>query len=96
LRTLTEDPVLVEELKANFRHARVSERERRMLAYAVKVTEASHTCTEADVEALRADGWTDEDIMDITEVAAMFNFTNRVANALGWVPNPEYHTLARP
>jgi alkylhydroperoxidase family enzyme len=40
-------------------------------------------------------GWTDEDILDIAQVAAMFNFTNRLANALGWKPNPDYHGLGR-
>ena len=44
---------------------------------------------------LREAGWSDEDIMDIAEVAAMFNLTNRMANALGWVPNEEYHRAGR-
>src|SRR6185437_15960467 len=44
-------------------------------------------------EALRAAGWTDEDVMDIAEVAAMFNFTNRLASGLGWVPNDEFATI---
>ena len=66
-----------------------------MLDFVIKVTTASETCRETDVKALRKDGWSDEDIMDIVEVTAMFNFTNRVANALGWKPNPEYHGFAR-
>ena len=33
--------------------------------------------------------------MDIVEVTAMFNLTNRMANALGWMPNAEYHELGR-
>jgi hypothetical protein len=33
--------------------------------------------------------------MDIAETAAMFNLTNRLANALGWEPNAEYHALGR-
>ncbi len=53
------------------------------------------TLTEADVESLREAGWSDEDIMDMTETAAMFNFTNRLANSLGWTPNPEYESLGR-
>ena len=47
------------------------------------------------VDALRDVGWSDEDIFDIAQVAAMFNFTNRLASGLGWVPNPEYVTLGR-
>ena len=93
LRKLTEDPILVEQLRTNYRYAEIEPRERAMLDFAVKLTEQSSSCTEADVEALREAGWSDEDIFDITEVAAMFNFTNRLASGLGWVPNDEFVTL---
>ena len=95
LRDLTKDPHLVDALMSNYRHAKLPARERRMLDFVVKVTGASETCSESDINALRKDGWSDEDVMDIVEVTAMFNFTNRVANALGWRPNPEYHDFAR-
>ena len=93
LRRLTGDPVLVEQLRTNYKYADVEPRERAMLDFAVKLTEQSAACTEADVEALREADWADEDVMDITEVAAMFNFTNRLASGLGWVPNDEFATL---
>jgi uncharacterized peroxidase-related enzyme len=93
LRKLTGDPVLVEQLRTNYKYADVEPRERAMLEFAVKLTEQSAACTEADVEALREAGWTDEDVMDIAEVAAMFNFTNRLASGLGWTPNDEFATL---
>jgi uncharacterized peroxidase-related enzyme len=66
-----------------------------MLAFVVKVTEDSHRCNEEDLEELRRAGWSDEEIMDIAEVTAMFNLTNRMANSLGWLPNEEYHRFAR-
>jgi len=93
LRKLTGDPVLVEQLRTNYKYADLEPRERAMLDFAVKLTEHSAACTEADVEALREAGWTDEAVMDIAEVAAMFNFTNRLASGLGWVPNDEFVTL---
>ena len=93
LRKLTGDPVLVEQLRTNYKYADVEPRERAMLDFAVKLTEQSAACTEADVEALREVGWSDEDVMDIAEVTAMFNFTNRLASGLGWVPNDEFVTL---
>ena len=93
LRKLTGDPVLVEQLRTNYKYADLEPRERAMLDFAVKLTEQSAACTEADVEALREAGWSDEDVMDIAEVAAMFNFTNRLASGLGWVPNDEFVTL---
>ena len=95
LRELTGDPVLSDQLLANYRHADLDPRERAMLDFAVKVTEASDRCGEDDLERLRSAGWSDEDVMDIAEVTAMFNLTNRMANALGWIPNEEYHRLGR-
>jgi uncharacterized peroxidase-related enzyme len=96
LRKLTDDPVLVEQLRTNYTYADIEPRERAMLDFAVKLTEQSHRCSEEDVEALREAGWSDEDIMDIVEVAAMFNFTNRLASGLGWVPNDEFVGLGLP
>jgi uncharacterized peroxidase-related enzyme len=95
LRKLTGDPILVEQLRTNHAYAKVEPKERAMLDFAVKLTEQSSRCTEQDVEALREAGWTDEDVMDIAEVAAMFNFTNRLASGLGWLPNDEYVGLGR-
>ena len=95
LRKLTGDPVLVEQLRTNYKYAELEARELAMLDFAVKVTEQSASCTEEDVEALREAGWSDEDIMDITQVAAMFNFTNRLASGLGWIPNDEFVALGQ-
>lgn len=95
LRKLTGDPALVERLATNYRYAAVEPQERAMLDYAVKLTTASSSCGREDVDALREAGWSDEDILDIAQVAAMFNYTNRLASGLGWAPNPEYFTLGR-
>jgi uncharacterized peroxidase-related enzyme len=96
LRKLTDDAVLVEQLRTNYTYAELEPRERAMLDFAVKLTEQSSRCSEDDVEALREAGWSDEDIMDITQVASMFNFTNRLASGLGWVPNEEFVGLGLP
>ena len=66
-----------------------------MLDFAVKLTEQSHTVTEADRQALRDAGFSDADIWDISEVAGFFNMTNRVASATDMMPNPDYHAQAR-
>jgi alkylhydroperoxidase family enzyme len=51
--------------------------------------------SEADREALRAVGFSDAEIFDITDVAAFFNYTNRMAHGLDMVPNREYHAMNR-
>ena len=47
------------------------------------MTRAPATLTEADVEALRAHGWTDGEISAAGCVCSSFNFINRVADGLG-------------
>jgi len=59
------------------------------------ITQRPAVCGLEDVERLRQHGFRDEDIWDIAEIAAMYNYTNRLASATGWLPNPEYHGLAR-
>jgi uncharacterized peroxidase-related enzyme len=95
LRKLTGDPDLVDRLATGWKYAELDAKERAMLGFAVKLTEASADCTDDDTQALRDAGWTDEDVFDIAQVAAMFNFTNRLASGLGWVPNREYFSLGR-
>jgi uncharacterized peroxidase-related enzyme len=66
-----------------------------MLDYAVKITVNPVECNEADIERLRSVGFSDEAIFDIIEIAAMYNFTNRIASATGMLPNREYHMHGR-
>ena len=63
-----------------------------MLAYAVKLTRTPGAMTDADVEDLRAVGFSDRDILDITEVVGYYAYANRIADGLGietehWVPD---------
>ncbi len=95
LRQASDDKVEADRITLDYRRADLTGRERAMLDYAVKVTKTPGECDEADVEALRAEGFTDEAIWDIVEVASMYNFTNRLAMATGMMPNREYHALAR-
>ena len=95
LRLRTKDPVLVDYLLSNYRYAELDDRDRAMLDFAVKVTNDPARCREADLLVLRNFGFNDEDILHIAELTAIFNFNGRLANALGLMPNAEYHTLGR-
>ncbi len=91
VRALSGDPALGEALVMNWRVAPLSDRQRAMLGFAEKVTEASARIAEHDRQALRDAGFTDRDIWDIASVAGFFNMSNRVASATGMMPNAEYH-----
>ncbi len=54
-----------------------------MLEYAEALTIAPASMTEDNINALRAVGWDDRDILDIVQVCAYFNFRVRVVDGLG-------------
>lgn len=95
VRELSGDPVLGEMLVMNFRAADLPPKQRAMLEFAEKITEAPSKLDEADRQRLRDAGFTDRDVYDIANTAAFFNMTNRLASAIDMRPNPEYHTAAR-
>jgi uncharacterized peroxidase-related enzyme len=95
LRIRAKDEILADTISVNYRAAQITERQRAMLDYALKITEDSASCSDDDIEALRGHGFSDEDIMDIVQTAAFFNYSNRVASALELRPNPEFHGMAR-
>jgi uncharacterized peroxidase-related enzyme len=95
LRRLTGDPVLAERITIDYRRAGLDARTRAMLDYAVKITRRSVECDEGDVEALRALGFSAEDVYDIIGTAALYNFNNRLANAAGHIPDRAFHGAFR-
>jgi uncharacterized peroxidase-related enzyme len=95
VRQLSGDPPLGELMVMNYRAARLSERERAMLDFAVKLTAEPWLVEEEDRARLRHAGFSDRDIWDIAAVAGFFNMTNRVASATDMRPNSVYHGQAR-
>jgi uncharacterized peroxidase-related enzyme len=95
VRQFSGDPVLGELMAMNYRAARLSQRHRAMLDFAVKLTADPWAVEDDDRARLRENGFTDHDIWDIAAVAAFFNMTNRVASATDMRPNKVYHAQAR-
>lgn len=95
VRALSDDPRLGEMLVMNWRVAGLDARQTAMLIFAEKVTTASAHVVEEDRAALRAVGFSDRDIWDITAVVGFYNMTNRMASATDMRPNDEYHALNR-
>jgi uncharacterized peroxidase-related enzyme len=95
LRLRTKDAALVDRLAVNYRHVELDPRDPALLDFAVKLTKTPAECGEEDLGTLRDLGYTDEDILHIVEVTAIFNYNVRLATATGLFPNPEYHELGR-
>jgi uncharacterized peroxidase-related enzyme len=83
LRRVTLDDELVEAIRRDYRTAPIDERDRIMLDYAAQITRDATRITSEDQERLRAAGFDDRGILQITLIAAWFNYINRVADALG-------------
>jgi uncharacterized peroxidase-related enzyme len=79
--SLNED--MVAALRKDFRTAPISEQNKTMLEYVVKLTKDATQCSPADHTKLRAVGFDDKGILQITLIAAWFNYINRAADALG-------------
>lgn len=95
LRLRTKDPDLVDRLSVNYRHVELDPADRAMLDFAVKLTKTPEECGRDDLVHLRGVGFTDEDVLHIVEVTAIFNYNVRLATATGLFPNAEYHNLGR-
>ena len=95
LRIYEKNPQIADQVATNYRKADVSPRQKAMLAFALKVSAAAATIEEADFEALRPHGFSDEDIWDIGAIAAFFALSNRMANMIAMRPNDEFYLLGR-
>lgn len=74
---------MVEALQQDYAAAPITEQERVMLDYVVKLTKDATKVWKDDHDRLRAAGFDDKSILQITLIASWFNYINRVADALG-------------
>jgi uncharacterized peroxidase-related enzyme len=95
LRVYEKKPLVADQVAVNHRKADIPPRQRAMLDFALKVCHASHEVEEADFAALRAHGFSDEDIWDIGAITAFFGLSNRMANLVAMRPNDEFYLLGR-
>ena len=96
LRDAWGDPVMADRITLDWRRAEaLTDRQRAICAMAERLTLKPLECTETELDELRGHGLSDEDVWDVIEVAAMYNFTNRLALATGQMLQPQYHALAR-
>ena len=88
---MTLDEHLVAALREDYTKAPITEQEHVMIDYVVKLTQDATKCSPEDHERLREVGFDDRAILQITLIAAWFNYINRVADALGvgrdWDPS---------
>jgi uncharacterized peroxidase-related enzyme len=95
LRIRSKQSLLADQLATNHRKADITDRQRSMLDFALKVAVRSEEVDETDFAILHEHGFSDEDIWDIAAIASFFAMSNRMANFLSMRPNDEFFSMAR-
>lgn len=95
LRIREKNPHLADQLATNYRTADISERQRALLDYAVKVSLRPYEIGMKDLELLEKQGFSDADIWDIGAIASFFALSNRLANMANIRPNDEFYLMGR-
>ena len=95
LRIRAKNPLIADQVAINYRKADITERQRAMLDFAMKVSREAATVGEEDFSHLRSHDFTDEDIWDIGAIAAFFAQSNRLANLSAMRPNDEFYSFGR-
>jgi uncharacterized peroxidase-related enzyme len=94
-RVRARSPLVADQVAIDWRKADVTERQRAMLGFAVKLAVEPAGVTEADLEELRGHGFSDDDIWDVGAITAMFAMSNRLAHLSAMRPNDEFYVMGR-
>jgi len=95
LRIYEKQPLLADQVAVNYRKADITPRQRAMLDFALKVSQAAAEVGDEDFAMLRTHGFSDEDAWDIAAITAFFGLSNRMANTISMRPNDEFYLMGR-
>lgn len=95
LRIRAKNPLIADQVAANYRKADITPRQKAMLDFAMKVSAHAQEIDEQDFEILQQHGFDSEDAWDIAGVAAFFGLSNRMANVTSMRPNDDFYHMGR-
>jgi len=95
LRIRAKNPLIADQVATNYRKADISERQKVMLDFALKVSREAELVNDADYELLNAHEFDDEDIWDIGAISAFFGLSNRMVNLTSMRTNDEFYLMGR-
>lgn len=96
LREFSKDDALAEAIKQGFRNSSLDAKHKALCEWAEKLTLTPAQCTRADVDALRGQGWSDEEVVSAAQIIGYFNHLNRLADGLGIDLEPEMQGESQP
>ena len=95
LRIRAKSPYIADQLATNYRKADISERQKTMLDYALKISREAETVSDGDHQRLRDFDFSDDDIWDIGAISAFFGLSNRIVNMSSMRTNDEFYLMGR-
>lgn len=95
LRIRAKNPLITDQVAINYRKADITDKQKAMLDFALKVSNESGAVTDEDFATLREHGFSGDDIWDIAGITAFFGMSNRMANFLSIRPNDEFYLMGR-
>ena len=95
LRIRARDPLIADQVAANYRKADITLRQRTMLDFAMKVSSQAYAVDEHDFETLKQHGFDMDDVWDIAAISSFFGLSNRMANVTSLRPNDEFYSMGR-
>lgn len=95
LRIRAKNPLIADQVAVNYRKADITDRQKAMIEFGIKVSGEAHKVGEDDMALLKTFGFDEEDIWDIAAIAAFFGLSNRLANVTNMRPNAEFYALGR-
>jgi uncharacterized peroxidase-related enzyme len=95
LRIRAKDPLIADQVAVNYRKADITDRQKAMLDFAVRVSTEAQKVSETDFATLKSHGFSEEDIWDIAAISAFFGLSNRLANVTSMRPNSEFYSMGR-
>ena len=93
-RIYAKNPYVADQVAADYHQADITPRQKAMLAFALNRAKGVEIIDE-DFAALRAHGFSDEDVWHIGAIAAFFALSNRMAGSIGMRLNEELYLLGR-
>lgn len=95
LRIRAKNSYIADQVAINYRKADISERQKAMLDFAMKVSKEAYEVCDDDFITLQTHGFSDEDIWDIAGITAFFGLSNRMVNFTSMRTNNEFYSMAR-
>ena len=91
LGKLINDPLTSKNILINYKTANLNNKHTKMLDFVDKLTRSSYLIDDTDRNNLRKVKFSENHILEIIEVCAFFNMTNRIASGTNMIPNKEYY-----